>query len=86
MYSRGAIGRLVPILDGPQVTRRQDLPPVVVPNGAVYVADAAWLLRAGSFVSPETVGFIMPAKRSVDLDDELDWMLAELLLAERITS
>ncbi len=86
MYSRNSNGLLVPVLDGPQVTRRQDLPPVVVPNGAVYVADAAWLLRTGSFVSPETVGFVMPAERSVDLDDEHDWKFAELLLSERIAS
>jgi N-acylneuraminate cytidylyltransferase len=46
----------------------------------VYVADCEWLVRKGSFVTDETVAYLMPRERSVDIDSELDIKLAELLL------
>ena len=45
---------------------------VYTPNGAVYVAAAQWLLQHRTFISPETVGYIMPAERSLDIDTEAD--------------
>ena len=62
--------------------RRQDLPPVYIPNGAVYVARTEWLRKHGSFVGPETRGYVMPPERSVDIDTRLDLLLARALVAE----
>jgi N-acylneuraminate cytidylyltransferase len=81
MYRMDASGHLAPLMDGPAATRRQDLPAVVAPNGAVYVARVPWLRANGGFVGPGTVGYQMPADRSVDIDDALDLKLAELILA-----
>lgn len=52
----------------PHASRRQDLPPVYVLNGALYVARCDWLRRSGSFVTAETVAYPMPRERSIDID------------------
>jgi CMP-N,N'-diacetyllegionaminic acid synthase len=80
MYRLGGDHRLHAIVDTPPVTRRQDLPAVYALNGAVYYARTAWLCEHRAFVGTETVAYVMPPERSVDLDTLLDWDLAELLL------
>ena len=62
--------------------RRQDLPPVVALNGAMYYARIDWLRQCQRLVAPETLAYLMPRARSVDIDTALDWQLAELLLKE----
>jgi N-acylneuraminate cytidylyltransferase len=52
--------------------RRQDLPPAWCLNGAVYAAHIQWLLRERSFLVPQTVGYRMPAERSLDIDTWAD--------------
>jgi len=64
------------------LVRRQDAPPCFDLNGAVYV----WTRRAlfagdDRIVGPESRLFIMPAERSLDIDTELDFRIAELLIA-----
>jgi len=82
MYRLDAQQRLIPVIDGPAVTRRQDLPPVYAANGALYFARSTWLQRRRTFVTPETAAFVMPPERSVDLDNPLDWKFADMLLKE----
>lgn len=82
MYRLDGDGRLAPLLPVPAAVRRQDLPPVYSLNGAIYYARTAWLRERRGFVGPETIGYCMPADRSVDIDGPLDWRLAELLLAD----
>ncbi len=63
---------------------RQALPPAYAANGAVYVARVDWLRRERTFWRQgQTVGLLMPAERSVDIDTLLDFRLAELLMADR---
>jgi N-acylneuraminate cytidylyltransferase len=77
MYGLGVRGELLPILEPPEgVARRQDLPPVYVLNGAIYVADVAALKRSRSFVTRGTVGYTMPAERSIDIDTAADFEAA----------
>ena len=74
--------RLSKLIDNDDITRRQNLPPVYALNGALYYANCAWLRENRTFIHRETIGFTMPAERSVDIDTPLDWKLAELLLSE----
>lgn len=53
--------------------RRQDLPPAWCLNGAVYAARTEWFLRTRTFLSGDTVGFEMPAERSIDIDTPADF-------------
>lgn len=60
---------------------RQSLPPVVRPNGAVYVMNAEWFLERGSFVS-ERIGVVqMSVERSQDIDTLADFERCEAALA-----
>jgi N-acylneuraminate cytidylyltransferase len=63
--------------------RRQDLPPAFMINGGAYVADTAWYRQRRTFLTPETVGYVMPPERSFDIDGELDFLVVETLLRRR---
>jgi len=65
--------RLVPVVDMPLIERRQDLPKAYVLNGAVYVANTAWLSQQRTFVTPNTVAYEMRPERSLDVDTEEDF-------------
>ena len=69
MYRLDEQHALAPLLATPPgITRRQDLPPVYMLNGAVYAARVDWLRRTRGFVTRETVAHVMPAERSIDID------------------
>lgn len=61
-------------------TRRQDVPESYILNGAIYVAKTEAILKHRSFIHKDTIGFYMPRNRSVDVDAELDFVIAEYLL------
>jgi len=67
-------------------TNRQELPPFYRLNGAVYVADIAFLEATHSFMGDETFAYIMTAESSIDIDSAFDFKLAELLLSKHVAS
>ncbi|MFN3930115.1 MAG: cytidylyltransferase domain-containing protein [Brevundimonas sp.] len=82
VFGQDGEGRLNPFAPPPggASSRRQDLPPAFVLNGAVYAAEVAWLRRERVFVRPgETVAWEMPADRSADIDTLEDFQAAERL-------
>lgn len=80
MYSLDKTGHMLPIISTESNTRRQDLPKVYALNGAVYVANCEWLMKNKKLVTTETIAYVMPKERSVDIDDEVDFMLAKILI------
>jgi CMP-N,N'-diacetyllegionaminic acid synthase len=60
--------------------RRQDLPTTYMVNGALYIAETNWLVANQDFSSPDTIGYILPTERSIDVDCELDLVLCSVLL------
>ncbi len=76
----GADQRMRPVLATPPAGRRQDTRTAYQLNGAVYVADVAWLRQTRTFLTPDTGAWVMPAQRSVDIDSALDFTLAEVLI------
>lgn len=86
MYRMDTAGALAPVLDGgPRGRgRRQDQPDVYVINGAVYVAQTAWLMDQDSFVAAGTIGYVMPKERSIDVDDAIDLRLIDLMMSDLI--
>jgi len=84
MYLVKADGHLCHLMDKKtNITLRQDSPPVYVLNGAVYVAKMEWLLRNKSFVTEETISYLMPDVRSLDVDTEFDINIVSYLLKIR---
>jgi CMP-N-acetylneuraminic acid synthetase len=49
-------------------------------NGAIYIASVKSIISTGSFYGEKIIGHRMPAERSVDIDTDDDWTLAEKLL------
>lgn len=81
MYQRDASDRLQPLfLDRTEITRRQDLPPSYALTGGLYLARTDWLIEHKGFIGPETLGYVMPPERSVDLDTPHDWCWVEYLI------
>lgn len=81
MFKIDRDGRILPIMQEEEVIpRRQDLPPVYVFNGAIYIANCGWLEKIRAFIAPETRAYQMPKERSVDIDTELDLLYVELFL------
>jgi N-acylneuraminate cytidylyltransferase/CMP-N,N'-diacetyllegionaminic acid synthase len=80
----GADGRLSDFLTpDPPITRRQDLPPLYALNGALYLVRRAALLASGTLFPPDTVGYLMDRRDSLDVDTAFDLELADLLLGRR---
>ena len=84
MYQIDAGHKLQPLL--PQLvlaTRRQDLPPVYMLNGAIYVASTAYFHQHQGFLGPACAAYVMSRSRSIDIDTADDLAAFELLLNKK---
>ena len=66
--------------------RRQELPDVYRPNGAIYITTIKNLYKNNGFYCDKIVPYIMPPERSIDIDEEIDFKLAQLLIQEDTTN
>lgn len=83
MFQINQKGGMTPLMKTVKpILRRQDAPPVYRLNGAVYVAQCDWLLQIQSFIHPDTIAFIMPPESSLDIDREIDFILAEYTMKQ----
>jgi len=55
--------------------RRQDAPNAFIVNGAVFVAQTDWIKTKDHFISDQTIAYVMPKSRSLDIDTEDDIIL-----------
>jgi N-acylneuraminate cytidylyltransferase len=60
--------------------RRQDREPQFLENGAVYVLRTDGFIKAGHRFFGKTIMSVMPAERSLEIDDIVDLQIAETLL------
>lgn len=72
--------------EGKQFSRRQDVPKIYMPNGAIYLIKAETLLEKNTFSPEKSLGYIMPKDRAIDIDDETDFMIAEFLMKNHCCS
>ena len=61
-------------------TRRQDAPKVYEYNGAVYVMSVKSLRECPMSGFTRRIPYEMPQSRSLDLDTEFDWIMAEAMM------
>ncbi|MBN2240382.1 MAG: acylneuraminate cytidylyltransferase family protein [Dehalococcoidales bacterium] len=66
------------------VSRRQDYEDTYIPNGAVYVTRTEIITDESRMLGDDTRPYIMPVERSVDIDNEYDFTIAEFLLHRRM--
>ncbi len=53
-------------------------------NGALYLGEIGYVLAQQGFLGPETFAHVMSQEDSVDVDTQLDFDIAECLLAKRL--
>lgn len=62
-------------------TSRHSIRPLLTPNGAMYLIRTEAIKTLRSFYFPDAVPVIMDKLSSLDLDEEIDWKIAEAYLA-----
>jgi CMP-N-acetylneuraminic acid synthetase len=78
-------GTLSPVMPPPEgYWRRQDVPRVYRPNGAVYWIKTSVLFNERTFMPSQTRAYVMPEVRSVDIDTRDDLELARWLVAREV--
>lgn len=60
--------------------RRQDLPPAYFRNGAFYSVKRDVLMNEHKLYGKVTCPYIMPPERSIDINENMDFKLAEILI------
>jgi CMP-N-acetylneuraminic acid synthetase len=81
MFTLDAEGRLQSLFDEKlSNARRQDLPTVFAPNGAIYVFRVSEFKARGGFPSNGSMPFVMNVNDSLDIDTEDDIRRAEMIL------
>lgn len=74
---------LVSLEEEPGSRLRQELPPVYHRNGAIYAFRRTMVEQTNSLIGLNTRPYIMPDERSVNIDTEIDLLLADLLLRRK---
>jgi CMP-N,N'-diacetyllegionaminic acid synthase len=64
-------------------TPRQDFPPMVYRNGAIYMTKVSYLRSSHSFVSQDIVPYLMPSLSSINIDEKDDILYAEFILSRK---
>lgn len=77
-------GTIKPFLGGDFGTlpRRQDIEPCFALDGSLYIATPQALRRERSFCHARTAGFEMPAHKSLEVDDLVDFICIEAIAAQ----
>ena len=65
--------------------RRQDLPTYYRQNGAIYIEDVDLIINRGNLLGDASYAYIMDKRSSIDIDDDIDFAIAELLLKNTVT-
>ena len=65
---------------------RQELAKFYRLNGAIYLAYCDYIKEQESFLGEKTFTYIMPRERSIDIDDETDFELAQILMKSDIAN
>ncbi len=62
--------------------RRQDLPDVWMPNGAIYIINVNAFLKNESFFTAHTIAFRMSDESSIDIDTPEDLQMAKKIIRD----
>ncbi len=81
LYEENKEGYLQKSKDG-AFTRRQDVPPVYEYNGAIYIFKTKSIVESEMKDFEKITKYVMSKNDSVDIDDEVDWKIAEYILTK----
>ena len=73
--------RMFPFLNyNDESVSKKRLSKIFTLNGALYLTKTEFLKKNKSFINEDTLGYVMPREKSVDIDTLEDWKLAEYYL------
>lgn len=75
-------GWLVKVKDG-NYSRRQDCPKVYEHNGSIYIINTKVIKEKPFNYFRRVRKYVMDEKSSIDIDDEIDWIVAENILMNK---
>jgi len=77
-------GRLENYQEGKIIPKnRADYRKAYSPNGAIYVLMPSLLVREKTYYFTNTYAYIMPKERSIDIDTQVDFDIAEFLMSKK---
>ncbi len=80
----GADPYLVPAMpEYAKISRRQDLPNIYLPNGAIYIFSVADFQREQTIPNSNVIAYVMCEAESLDIDEPADLNEAELYFSQR---
>lgn len=68
------------------IVRRQDSPKCFDMNASIYVWKRLVLLNYPTVFNADTLLFVMPEERSIDIDTSLDFEIVEAIMRRRVTT
>jgi CMP-N,N'-diacetyllegionaminic acid synthase len=84
LYRRAPDGRLSPMRadDGP-ARRRQEIDDWYFLEGSVYASRVDTLRACGRFQQERTLGYVVPKWKAIEVDDEIDFIIADAIMRHR---
>jgi len=67
-----------------KLKNRQDSDIKFIPNGGIYVFKYSLLKKKHTYYSDKTYAYVMPEERSLDIDTENDFKIAEFLVSKSL--
>ena len=62
------------------ISNRQEHLPTYIPNGALYIAQTDYFKKEKTFYTDQTLAYVMLPGKSVDIDNQIDFLVAEALI------
>lgn len=79
----GTDGSMDGFLDLNKVGRRQDMETYYRLNGAIYIQTTTLLMEQGNLYGSGAYAYVMSQEHSIDIDTELDFLIAETIIKFR---
>ena len=76
LYKKSKSGKLIPFRHNKKkYIRRQDIDPFYFLDGSVYISKVSTLLKKKTFCHTNTLMYVVPKWKSIEIDDNLDLIL-----------
>ncbi|OGT98240.1 MAG: hypothetical protein A2X80_06720 [Geobacteraceae bacterium GWB2_52_12] len=69
---------------GSRIDRRQDAELLYELNGGIYLIHTDVFLKERTLYPERTIPYVMPPERSLDIDNELDFLIADLVMRHNL--
>lgn len=77
-------GNIANIFPEDSFSNRQEFPITYYPNGAIYIFKTNLIVEDHKYYTEKTLAYLMPRKRSVDIDDVDDFLYASFLQSREL--